>query len=77
MMRKERFKNGAISLDKQEVRFKLDENNKPVGIIFKVAKDANKLIEEYMLLIKSVAHFINSKKLPMVNRAHENLMMLS
>jgi exoribonuclease R len=54
-------------LDKQ-VRFKLDENNKPVGIIFKVAKDANKLIEEYMLLIK---YFINSKKLPMVNRAHE------
>jgi exoribonuclease R len=53
MMRKERFKNGAISLDK-EVRFKLDENNKPVGIIFKVAKDANKLIEEYMLLANKV-----------------------
>jgi ribonuclease R len=72
MMRKERFKHGSISLDKQEIRFKLDENNKPVGIIFKVGKDSNKLIEEFMLLAnKHVAEFVNSKGLPMVNRAHE------
>ena len=72
MMRKERFKHGSISLDKQEIKFKLDENNKPVGIIFKVGKDSNKLIEEFMLLAnKHVAEFVNSKGLPMVNRAHE------
>jgi ribonuclease R/exosome complex exonuclease DIS3/RRP44 len=72
MMRRERFKHGSISLDKQEIRFKLDENNKPVGIIFKVGKDSNKLIEEFMLLAnKHVAEFVNSKGLPMVNRAHE------
>ena len=71
-MRKERFKHGSISLDKQEIKFKLDEKNKPVGIIFKVGKDSNKLIEEFMLLAnKHVAEFINSKGLPMVNRAHE------
>jgi ribonuclease R/exosome complex exonuclease DIS3/RRP44 len=72
MMRKERFKQGSISLDKQEIKFKLDENNKPTGIIFKVGKDSNKLIEEFMLLAnKHVAEFVNSKGLPMVNRAHE------
>jgi len=71
-MRKERFKQGSISLDKQEIKFKLDENNKPTGIIFKVGKDSNKLIEEYMLLAnRHVAQFVNSKALPMVNRAHE------
>ena len=71
-MRKERFKKGSISLDKQEIKFKLDENNKPVGIIFKVGKDSNKLIEEFMLLAnRHVAEFVNSKGLPMVNRAHE------
>jgi ribonuclease R len=71
-MRKERFKQGAISLDKQEVKFNLDENNKPIGIKFKVAKDSNKLIEEYMLLAnKHVAKYINSKGLPNVNRAHD------
>jgi ribonuclease R len=71
-MRKERFKQGSISLDKQEIKFKLDEKNKPVGIIFKVGKDSNKLIEEFMLLAnKHVAEFVNSKGLPMVNRAHE------
>ena len=71
-MRKERFKQGSISLDKQEIKFKLNDNNKPVGIIFKVGKDSNKLIEEYMLLAnRHVAEFVNSKALPMVNRAHE------
>lgn len=71
-MRRERFKQGSISLDKQEIKFKLDDKNKPVGIIFKVGKDSNKLIEEYMLLAnRHVAQFINKKELPMVNRAHE------
>lgn len=71
-MRKTRLGKGSISFDKQEVRFKLDDNNKPVGIIFKIGKDANKLIEEYMLLAnKKVAEYINSRQLPMINRAHD------
>lgn len=71
-MRAQRLQKGSISFDKQEVRFKLDENNKPVDIIFKVGKDSNKLIEEYMLLAnRHVAAFVNSKGLPMVNRAHD------
>lgn len=71
-MRNTRLAKGSISFDKQEVRFKLDENNKPIGIIFKVGKDSNKLIEEYMLLAnKKVAEYINSRQLPMINRAHD------
>jgi ribonuclease R/exosome complex exonuclease DIS3/RRP44 len=71
-MRKERMSEGSISFDKQEVRFKLDANNKPTDIIFKIGKDSNKLIEEYMLLAnRRVAKFINDKKYPMVNRGHE------
>lgn len=72
MMRKTRFKHGAISLDKHEVKFELDEDNKPVDIIFKVGKDSNKLIEEFMLLAnRKVAEFINKKGLPCVNRTHD------
>ena len=71
-MRKVRLQKGSISFDKQEVRFKLDENNKPVDIIFKIGKDSNKLIEEYMLLAnRHVAKLLNEKKVPMVNRAHD------
>ena len=71
-MRKVRLGKGSISFDKHEVRFKLDENNKPVDILFKSSKDSNKLIEEFMLLAnRHVAQFINSKGLPMVNRAHD------
>jgi ribonuclease R len=71
-MRKVRLSKGSISFDKQEVRFKLDEKNKPVDIIFKVGKDSNKLIEEYMLLAnRHVAQFLNSKGIPSVNRAHD------
>lgn len=71
-MRAQRLNKGSISFDKQEVKFKLDENNKPIDIIFKVGKDSNKLIEEYMLLAnRHVAKFVNAKGLPMVNRAHD------
>jgi ribonuclease R/exosome complex exonuclease DIS3/RRP44 len=71
-MRKTRLQKGSISFDKHEVRFKLDENNKPVDIIFKVGKDSNKLIEEYMLLAnRHVAQYVNSRQYPMVNRAHD------
>lgn len=71
-MRKTRLQKGSISFDKHEVRFKLDEDNKPVDIIFKVGKDSNKLIEEYMLLAnRHVAQYVNSREYPMVNRAHD------
>jgi ribonuclease R/exosome complex exonuclease DIS3/RRP44 len=70
-MRAKRFKRGSISFDKHEVKFELDENGKPIGLKFKIQKDANKLIEEYMLLAnRRVAQFLK-KKGPCVNRAHE------
>lgn len=59
IMRKKRMKSGAISFDRVEVKFHLDENANPTGVFFKEAKDANKLIEEFMLLAnKKVAEFI-------------------
>ncbi len=49
-LREARFKNGAINFDREEVRFEIDEKGKPVSVYFKQAKDANKLVEEFMLL---------------------------
>ena len=58
-MRHRRINKGAISFDKEEVKFNLDKTNNPVGVFFKTSKDANKLIEEFMLLAnKKVAEFI-------------------
>jgi|TARA_R110000822_G_scaffold59269_1_gene147887 ribonuclease R len=72
ILRKERLGSGAITFDRHEVKFKLDEAGKPVDLIFKVSKDSNKLIEEFMLLANSkVAEFVNTKKLTMVNRIHD------
>lgn len=71
-LRKARMKEGAITFEKQEIRFKLDEKNKPIDIIFKIAKDSNKLIEEFMLLAnKRVANFLKKNEFPVVNRVHE------
>ena len=54
---------GAISFDKIEVKFQLDADNEPVGVFFKESKDANKLIEEFMLLAnRKVAEFIGKQK---------------
>ena len=50
ILRDNRFKAGAINFDRYEVKFEIDENGKPIGVYFKVAKEANKLIEEFMLL---------------------------
>lgn len=62
IMREERGNKGAISFDKVEVKFKLNEENEPVGIFFKESKDSNHLIEEFMLLAnKKVAEFIGMK----------------
>ena len=49
-LRRKRFENGAVDFDRCEVRFITDEKGRPLSTYFKVAKDANKLIEEFMLL---------------------------
>ena len=49
-LRKKRFAGGAVDFDRCEVRFEIDEKGKPTSVYFKVAKDANKLVEEFMLL---------------------------
>ena len=57
-LRAERFKKGAIAFEKAEVKFNLDEKGKPIGVFLKENKDANKLIEEFMLLAnRSVAEW--------------------
>src|SRR5690606_19306867 len=74
IMRKKRMGAGAISFDKVEVKFDLDENANPIGVFFKSSKDANKLIEEFMLLAnKKVAEFIGkqSPKKTFVYRVHD------
>lgn len=50
ILRRKRFANGAIDFDSTEMKFDIDENGKPVNVYFKVSKDANKLVEEFMLL---------------------------
>lgn len=56
ILRKERYENGSIDFDRTEVRFEIDENGHPLSVYFKESKDANKLIEEFMLLAnKTVA----------------------
>ena len=63
IMRAARIKNGAITFDRSEVRFNLDENNQPIGVYFKISKDSNHLIEEFMLLAnKKVSEFVSLKK---------------
>jgi len=63
ILRKKRMNSGAISFDKVEVKFNLDEKANPIGVYFKTSKDANKLIEEFMLLAnRKVAEFVGNKK---------------
>lgn len=71
-LRRQRLGEGSITFDKHEIKFKLNENNKPIDIEFKVMKDSNMLIEEFMLLAnKKVANLLNSNEYPVVNRVHE------
>ncbi|MDR6193137.1 ribonuclease R [Siphonobacter sp. SORGH_AS_0500] len=76
-LRAERFRKGAVNFETVEVKFRLDENGKPLDVYQKVRKDAHKLIEEFMLLAnKRVAEFVfNLKKdeprNTMVYRIHE------
>ncbi|WP_400192757.1 ribonuclease R [Hymenobacter sp. B81] len=73
----ERFRKGAISFEAPEVKFKLDEEGKPVGVFIKERKDAHKLIEEFMLLAnRKVADFVfrlkpRKPRLTMVYRTHD------
>ncbi|MDA9317171.1 ribonuclease R, partial [Polaribacter sp.] len=63
ILRKKRMQQGAISFDRVEVKFNLDEEANPIGVFFKTSQDANKLIEEFMLLAnRKVAEFIGFSK---------------
>ena len=62
ILRAKRYEKGAISFDRKEVKFKLDKNGRPTGVYFKESKDANKLIEEFMLLAnKKVAEYVGKR----------------
>ncbi len=75
--RKERFKNGAINFSSTEVKFKLDETGKPLGIIVKESKESHQLVEEFMLLAnRTVAAHVakikfNKKPVPFPYRIHD------
>lgn len=74
IMRKKRMGAGAISFDKIEVRFNLNDKNEPDSVYFKESKDANKLIEEFMLLAnRKVAEFIGKQnpKKTFIYRIHD------
>jgi len=76
-MRRERFANGAINFSSQEVRFKLDEHGKPLGVVIKESFEAHQLIEEFMLLAnRTVAEYvdkirINKEPVPFPYRIHD------
>ena len=78
-MRQRRFKNGAISFERAEFKFILDEKGKPLGVYTKEQKEANQLVEEFMLLAnRRVAEYcsqreVNGKKVArsMVYRVHD------
>ncbi len=62
-LRKRRFEHGSINFDRHEVKFEIDEQGRPLSVYFKVSKEANKLIEEFMLLAnRTVAEFIGNPK---------------
>jgi len=77
ILRKKRLKHGALSIESEEMRFKLDEKGHPIEVMIKTSKDAHKLIEEFMLLAnKHVAMFIAAPKkgrdpIPFVFRVHD------
>lgn len=74
-LRKQKFKNGAIAFESDEIKFELDEDGKPIGMYVKERKDAHMLIEDFMLLAnKSVARFIAKKpgpEVPFIYRVHD------
>lgn len=77
-LRERKFKNGAISFETTEVKFKLDERGKPIGVYIKERKDAHKLIEDFMLLAnRKVAEYVSKMgkgkhKYTFVYRTHDS-----
>ena len=72
ILRKKRMAEGAITFDKVEVKFNLDQEGEPQGVYFKVSKDANHLIEEFMLLAnRKVAEYIGKQKKTFIYRIHD------
>ncbi len=72
ILRDRRMRAGAISFDKLEVKFVLDENNNPLGVYTKESKEANKLIEEFMLLAnRKVAEYASKLHKTFVYRIHD------
>ncbi len=70
-LRDERFRTGSVGFERTEVRFNIDEDGKPLSVYFKEPKDANKLIEEFMLLAnKKVAQLIGKKEMDKGRRGH-------
>ena len=76
-LRDKRFKNGSINFDSTEIKFKLDADKKPIGIVIKERKDTHLLVEDFMLLAnKKVAEFVskikvNGKPVQFVYRVHD------
>jgi ribonuclease R/exosome complex exonuclease DIS3/RRP44 len=71
-LRRKRMAAGAISFDKVEVKFHLNEEAEPIGVYFKQSKDSNHLIEEFMLLAnRKVAEFIGKQKKTFIYRIHD------
>ena len=69
ILRANRFKKGSIAFEKMEVKFHLDEVGNPTGVFFKVSKDSNQLIEDFMLLAnRKVAEFVGKTKQPTNNK---------
>ncbi|TAJ14865.1 ribonuclease R [Marinilabiliaceae bacterium JC017] len=70
-LRDQRFKKGAIGFERVEVKFEIDETGKPLSVYFKESKDANKLIEEFMLLAnKKVAELVGKNEISEQKRGH-------
>lgn len=75
-LRAQRFKNGAINFTSQEIRYQLNEEGKPVGLIIKESKESHQLIEEFMLLAnRYVAQYVqkknvNGQEIPFPYRVH-------
>ncbi|MDX2359522.1 MAG: ribonuclease R [Crocinitomicaceae bacterium] len=79
ILRKRRLKSGAMNIESEEVRFRLDDEGNPIEVVVKTSKDAHKLIEEFMLLAnRMVATFIskpNQKdavRIPFIYRCHDH-----
>lgn len=74
-LREERFARGSINFDTEEVKFKLDENGKPISVFRKIRTDSHKLVEDYMLLANRrvalrVSKFRRDPPVPFIYRIH-------